>query len=536
MQPHPAVDPDRVATYVRWSTEEQSEGTTLAVQVEACRQFIQSQGWRWRDDLLFVDDGYSGGTLQRPALTALRAAVRAGRVRCVVVFKLDRLSRSVVDTANLVLAEWGGVCHVRSTREAIDTADPAGRMFFYLLASYAEWERSVIRERTLAGRIQRARSGRVVHVRPYGYRSGPAPGSCEVDPAEAAVVRQVFRAYREGAGFDHIAAQLNAVGIRPRHARRWHGQTVRQMLQNPLYAGTVAFGRTAAGPGRRRTRLEAPRHALVRGAVPPIVTPAEWAAVQRMQQERRPRRGRRPRTGEYLLSGLARCGCGAALVGDRRERGGRSLRYYRCTRRGAAQPGGGPCALIPAGPVETAVLARLAAALAPYLRATIRTTLRRQRDRFRREVEADLAGLASALNGLWARRRRLDADYDRGTLGAENYNRRLNDLRAAEEDLCRRQAAARKRLAQLTAAPCPNLGSPGTRRTAPPPPVAAQDPPLVAVQGLPPVAAQDPPPVAPLRHREFLRLVLAGVRIHRDPAPRGPRAIHIDLTIRHPEG
>ncbi|HWI61210.1 MAG TPA: recombinase family protein, partial [Symbiobacteriaceae bacterium] len=85
------IEADRVAAYIRWSTDDQSDGTTLDVQKESCMHYIKSQGWQFREDLCFIDDGYSGGTLDRPAMTALRQAVKAGNIQCVVVYKLDRL-------------------------------------------------------------------------------------------------------------------------------------------------------------------------------------------------------------------------------------------------------------------------------------------------------------------------------------------------------------------------------------------------------------------------------------------------------------
>ncbi|HWI66569.1 MAG TPA: recombinase family protein, partial [Symbiobacteriaceae bacterium] len=87
------VDPTKVAIYIRWSTEDQGEGTTLEVQSETCRAYLVSQGWAVNPELIFIDDGYSGGSIERPAMARLRSAVAAGEVHCVVVYKLDRLSR-----------------------------------------------------------------------------------------------------------------------------------------------------------------------------------------------------------------------------------------------------------------------------------------------------------------------------------------------------------------------------------------------------------------------------------------------------------
>jgi len=123
-----AIDPTKVAIYIRWSTEDQTEGTTLDVQTDGCSHFVKSQGWIVNPNLVFIDDGYSGGNLDRPALAKMRKQILAGQIDCVVTFKIDRLSRNVVDTVNLVLREWENRCYFKSAREAIDTSDPADKI------------------------------------------------------------------------------------------------------------------------------------------------------------------------------------------------------------------------------------------------------------------------------------------------------------------------------------------------------------------------------------------------------------------------
>ncbi|HLN60111.1 MAG TPA: recombinase family protein, partial [Symbiobacteriaceae bacterium] len=106
------IDPRKAAIYIRWSTDDQGDGTTLEVQRRNCEMYVQSQGWHINPDLIFVDEGWSGGNLDRPGLNRLRAMVRKGAIDVVVVFKLDRLSRNVLDTVNLVLDEWEGHCYL----------------------------------------------------------------------------------------------------------------------------------------------------------------------------------------------------------------------------------------------------------------------------------------------------------------------------------------------------------------------------------------------------------------------------------------
>jgi DNA invertase Pin-like site-specific DNA recombinase len=105
-----------------------------------------------------------------------------GLVTCVVVYEPDRLSRTVLDTVTLVLQEWDGVCSVRSTREPVNTTNPAGSILFYMLASFAEWERSTIRERTMSGKTKRAPAGEEPWLSPalwlYQGRGAQAAGGC----------------------------------------------------------------------------------------------------------------------------------------------------------------------------------------------------------------------------------------------------------------------------------------------------------------------------------------------------------------------
>jgi site-specific DNA recombinase len=118
------ITPDKVAIYIRWSTEDQGQGHTLEIQRESCRYFCLSQGWAPRVEQIYIDEGYSGANLERPALTRLRQAVTARLIDCVVVYKLDRLSRNIKDIINLALDEWEGLCCVRSTQEPVETGCP----------------------------------------------------------------------------------------------------------------------------------------------------------------------------------------------------------------------------------------------------------------------------------------------------------------------------------------------------------------------------------------------------------------------------
>lgn len=342
------VDPCKVALYIRWSTDDQSDGTTLEVQTEGCRHYVMSQGWTVADHLTFIDDGQSGATLSRPALTKLRDAVARSEVDCVVVYKLDRLSRNVLDLLRLILEEWEGVCTVRSAREPVDTDTQAGKMFFYTLASFAEWERSVIRDRTFSGKLRRVQEGKNPGFKPaYGYARGVEPGSFRVVPEEAEVVRRIYQLYLNGMGARRIVEALHADGLRFREGRPWTFTTVMAMIENPAYKGDLVYGRRRLDAKRKSRPRNGTPHLALTGVLPAIIDNEVWQQVQRVRDSRpSPKKGESGRSlgSDHLLTGMARCGgCGAAITAQRGTRRTREGYYFYYTCKGVGERGRASC-------------------------------------------------------------------------------------------------------------------------------------------------------------------------------------------------
>ncbi len=333
------IRPDHVAIYVRWSTDDQGSGTTLEVQRDRCMHFVASQGWIFREDFLFVDDGQSGGSLDRPAMIRLREMVRTREVDCVVVYKIDRLSRNLVDAVSLVLREWRGHCHLKSATEPLDTMTDLGRAIFGILATFADFERSMIRERTSSGKERRIRDGAQAHGKPaYGYRLDPDHrGQWLEHPDEAAILRRMFALVAEGWSLNRVVRQLNAEGVPTRFGREWNTGTVAHSLRNRVYIGEVVYGRTSlvkpdaidgdmrpSGLGKRRRppKLEKivnaePKYKGPTRAIPALIDPDLFDRVQEfLTRHRLARRnsGSRAFGSPYLLVGISRCPCGSPLV------------------------------------------------------------------------------------------------------------------------------------------------------------------------------------------------------------------------------
>lgn len=453
------IRPDRVAVYIRWSTEDQSEGTTLEVQQEACRYFVQSQGWAIRKDLEFIDDGYSGGNLRRPALTALRRAVREGGVDCVVCFKLDRLSRSVVDTVNLVLEEWEGRCFFKSARDPIDTTTPAGKMFFYLLASYAEWERNVIRERTSSGRLARARQGRwAVGEAPFGYRIGAAKRLAVHEP-EATVVRTIFDGYLKGRTVSDLVRRLQAEAApAPAGPGAWSKPLVRRILSNQAYMGVVQFGEYRRNPRHGRD-AEAPKllkldepAVRVEGAHAAIVSPEAFHAVQKLKAERdvrKSKRSGRAHSSPWLLTGVLKCAqCGSSFTA-RAYRAHKRPVYY-CLGRDFKLSC--DCAPIAVEELDRWFVQELKAIYSDRLRRRrTREALTTDREQCLAQLRASQGGVAAAIADLERQRAVIRRRFRLDELTNEEYRGFLAEIEAEAE---RQQSISRsleEQMAQVQA-------------------------------------------------------------------------------------
>jgi site-specific DNA recombinase len=345
------------ALYARVSTEDQAERYGLGVQLTALRALAAQRGDDVAAGAEFVDDGASGATLDRPALTRLRAAVRDRAVQAVLIYDPDRLSRSLAHLL-LLMDEFkrAGAELVYVTTPRVDS--PEGRLLEHVKGVVAEFEREKIRERTVRGRWEKARRGlRVASRAPYGYRLDPAqPGGILVFEPAAAIVRRIFGwLVDEGASIRGITARLRRDGVPAPQGRKWEPSTVARILTNPTYQGKWPYGRVAR-VGTTGTRR--PPDAWVMVPVPAVLTPERFEAAQVRLAGNRVRLGGRPSTTPALLRGFVRCGvCGRRMHQWRATRGPRRYRYYRCAGGdGSRTPPDARCAhATPAAPLETAV-------------------------------------------------------------------------------------------------------------------------------------------------------------------------------------
>ncbi len=301
-----------IAMYTRVSTQEQArEGYSIEEQASRLRSYCNAMGWP--DHKLYTDPGYSGGSTDRPALQQLIRDVEAGGISRVVVYKLDRLSRSQLDTLYLIERVFlAHSCEFVSISESFDTGTPFGRAMVGILAVFAQLEREQIRERMTMGREARAKEGKY-------FGGGPAPvgyeyqnGLLHVVPDEAIIIREIYSRFIAGDPIHEIAIDLDRRGIRHKHGP-WEGKRVMKVLSSPLYIGKVAFNKKQ-----------------YEGLHQPIVDMETWQAAQERLAVRRELTKKYAQvSGKHsLLTGLIWCArCGARYRGSGAAQ---KYRYYIC--------------------------------------------------------------------------------------------------------------------------------------------------------------------------------------------------------------
>jgi len=330
------------ALYARVSSDRQREQETIASQTAALHAYAAARDYVVPPEWVFEDDGYSGTTLVRPGLEAVRDLAASGQIAAVLVYAPDRLSRKYA--YQILLTEElarTGVAVVFLKAPAGDT--PEDRLLVQVQGMIAEYERAQIAERTRRGKRHKAQCGVVnaLSGAPYGYRyvkkTDHADAAYAVEESEAAVVRQVFAAYtQDGVSLRELTRRLTAGQVPTRKRSRWDPSTIYKLLRNPAYYGRACFGKTGVGPrqqiqrrrqgGRWPTGVTAnhdrPRPEWLEIPVPPLVSEATFAVAQERLDANAHFARRRTKT-PTLLQGLLVCQhCGYSLY--------RRRRHYRC--------------------------------------------------------------------------------------------------------------------------------------------------------------------------------------------------------------
>ena len=451
-------DPVPVAIYTRKSTDAkvEQEVHSLSVQRASAESFVASQqhrGWFCLSEK-YDDNNISGGTLERPALQRLKQHICEGRIKVVVINRLDRISRSLSQFLELTeFFEKHGVALVSVTQN-FNTGDSMGRLMVQIIMSFAEFERSLIRDRVTERLHAARRKGRFIGGPPvFGYNIKPKGGELEIDELEAIRVREIFELYLELRSIKSTVHELNRRGW---HNKKWitregkvsggnafSTSSIHHLLSNPVYSGKVTL-----------------KGEIFEGKHEGIVDLKLFERVQAMLAGNSVQGGNRRRNKHSaILKGLLICkACNAPFVHTYTRKKNRMYRYYTCGHKRDHGADTCPSVPIPAGEIESLVVDQLfSIGTNPELQEMVcrqlneaieqkridlvqrRKTTRQQLDRIHRELASsrEFDALPSLIHHLESKQReaenlleRIDAEETLRAPSGREIAEILNDMRS----------------------------------------------------------------------------------------------------------
>ena len=334
------------AIYCRVSREEQAEGWSPDAQVHLCKEFCQKRDYIVKDEFIFSDLGRSGKNTKRPGFQTMLRAAMDGRINVIVVHKLDRFSRSIIDILLTLMQFKKQEIGFVSATESFDFTTPSGKAMLLLLALFAEWYLENLSQETSKGKKERFRQGHHNGQAPFGYSmpcvaplalsDAPAPKSVVVPDSNAVGVKLAFDLYATGKYSDEdIAQALNQRGYKTTGNRKRKGihnftkETVWAMLQNPFYIGKVTYIGLHQKKKKRSERVVQ----IVPGKHVPIIPQDLFDLCQTVRASKRRKGNSSHRYIHPHLFGrqIAKCHCCGEALRTENHFYNKQRHYLRCT-------------------------------------------------------------------------------------------------------------------------------------------------------------------------------------------------------------
>ena len=369
---------DIIAIYTRKS-KFTGKGESIGNQAELCRDYIRMHYGDASADsaVVYEDEGYSGGTLNRPEFKKMMAAVRKHEYKAIIVYRLDRISRSIGDFSNLI-QELGRLdVDFVSIREQFDTESPIGRAMMYIVSIFSQLERETIAERIRDNMRELAKTGRWLGgTTPTGYASEKIVVGTTEDgkeryafklsllPEEAEIVKLIFNKYIEYDSLTKIETELLQMRLKTKKGKDYKRFTIKAILQNPAYViadesiyqyfsekkaeiysdraafdglhGLAVYNRTNQDKGQTTVDNPVSEWIVSVGRHEGIIPAELWIKVQNSLDKNKEKGYRKPRSNEALFTGLLYCRCGARMyprLTARNTVDGERIYTYMCDRK-----------------------------------------------------------------------------------------------------------------------------------------------------------------------------------------------------------
>ncbi len=284
--------------------------------------YCQLQGWTVING--YTDPGYSGKDDNRPGLQRILSDAKLGLFEKVVVSKLDRMARNLHLMLDIEAKLRDSHISLTSIKESVDTSTGTGKLIFSMFSMIAEWERETIIERTKNGRLQRYKEGCWAGGKPlFGYYREPQTKKLAVNEGQARLVRRIYSEYNSGKSLNALANTLNEerVPTRLKGGKGWVSNTVRHLLINPAYKGSLIVNRHTNVSNLKKIDLSR----TITISVPPIVSESFWQLAQERLANNKHVKPKED--GVFILQGLVKCGICHYSYRTERIYGSR---YYEC--------------------------------------------------------------------------------------------------------------------------------------------------------------------------------------------------------------
>ncbi|MFQ4181535.1 resolvase [Clostridioides difficile] len=333
----------RVAIYCRVSTVEQAEeGYSVDEQRRRCIEYCEKEGHEVFK--VYEDRGISGKNISgRPGLKDLLKDANDKKFDLVVVWKLNRISRRLIDILNIVDTLDKNSIAFRSLTESFETETPAGKLQLNIMGAISEFERGTIAENVKMGMIARAREGKWNGGKVLGYDVVEIPSEGKkrketklvINEKEAMTVRRIFELYSEGHGYKATVNRVNKEGHKSKRGNAFSTASIKEILKNPVYIGKIRYNVKQDWNEKRRKNIN-PNPILVDGEHKAIIDDETWEKVQIILKDRS-KTHNRVYDSEFPLSGLLKCpACGASMTISRsyhkRKDGTKKVaEYYACS-------------------------------------------------------------------------------------------------------------------------------------------------------------------------------------------------------------
>ena len=365
---------EQIAIYSRKS-KFTGKGESIGNQVELCKEYVRNMfGEEYVDRcVVFEDEGFSGGNLQRPDFKRMMEEVRKRKFKAIVVYRLDRISRNISDFTGLIDELTKLDVSFVSIKEQFDTSTPMGRAMMFIISVFSQLERETIAERIRDNMHELAKTGRWLGGNtPTGFKSGSV-SKITIDgkerksyklipiPEEVEIPKMIFDLYKETDSLTAVEAELLRQRIKTKKGKDFTRFAIKAILQNPVYmvadedaynyfaereaeiffpkeafdgsCGIMAYNRTNQEKGRTTQLLPVSEWIIAIGKHPGFVPSKQWIKVQESLDRNKSKAYRKPRNNEALLTGLVYCSCGERMypkLSQRKTASGEVIYTYVC--------------------------------------------------------------------------------------------------------------------------------------------------------------------------------------------------------------